>query len=540
MNIPLLNIPTPPAGMPSSHSSRSIRHRHLYQAQRSGAFDLPVTTNLRTNLLSQRELIAVKNDKIKFGAWLKKWDRDTGVGRYLMLQELIDKCSGMSKSQLDDVFGHSSELVFMHIYIFLRWNCRSGCSVSLQLRALRVFFDASSGFCYAEHFLKKGGTETLIIFLEMQDDLLVEDITEVLNTFLSLTAHGPHAINYIIETKFLEVILDAIPYFPTKENHQQTVMLFAQLAEGNFAHAELFTSAIRAKFPTYSVVSEINEGKMIHPNSPHVNGRRRGERLYPVPQVEKKKIDPLQTAAHIFRILFSPDLAAECDVKNQIGDFLVLTASKSLKVQHEAVSIFQQLLDNSQSIRKKFLFDIIIEHISISIDELPPDTVEKRMRQQTFALRLLQSIVQCKSPTITYICEQIQRILPALVRALSNVDNFSAQKASCSVIVGIIDCWPQAKQMLNNAIPAEWTEMLLEDPHKFCLELTPTQIDTFQSIEPSSFFFEISNETQPQIEKLPVSTPSTTRKINFTQSTIVRPTVTMRESPFKFNPVNIL
>lgn len=58
-------------------------------------------------------------------------------------------------------------------------------------------------------------------------------------------------------------------------------MLFAQIAEGDEVHVEVFCSAFRAKFSPYG----------------------------------SENVDALRTEAYIFRILFSPAIAAEC-VKN--------------------------------------------------------------------------------------------------------------------------------------------------------------------------------------------------------------------------------
>ena len=513
-DIPRLNlVPRPPAGLPSSHSSRSIRQKHFFEAMQGGVFgkDQPSTSRHKTKL-SQRDQIAAKADKAKYNAWLKKWDHDPGIKRYLMMKDIVNNCQGFSKAQLDDLFGNASELVFMHIYVFIRWNCKTGCSVALQLRALRVFFDASSGYCFAEHFLKKGGTDILLYYLEIQQDLTQEDVLEVIRTFLSLTAHGAHAIQYILDGKFLDTYLDAIPFFKEDEMHSLSVMLLTQLCEGNETYAEKFTSALRAKFTVF----QDNEQALL-------------------------------TAAHTFRLLFSPQLAADTDIKNQISEFLVLPSCELLDVQHEAVAIFSQLIENAVPIRRKFLFDILLDLISISIEDVPQHLVEVKMRQQTFALKLLYMIINNKGNALEALKALIHKVLPALVRSLANSDNFAAQKTSCNVIRGLIKVQPETKTYLTNAIPKEWVEDMLNDPHKFCISMTPTQIDTFMAIDASMFFFETNDDTQQQtqeetkkeneLDTVQLSARIPSRRRLFTPTPIVKPNVVMRESPFKFQPM---
>lgn len=513
-DIPRLNIvPRQPAGMPTSHTSRSIRQKLFYEARIGGVFGVeePKTAR-RSNKLSQRDIIAAKADKAKYNAWLKHWDHDPGIKRYLMLKDIVNNCKGFSKAQLDDLFGNSSELVFMHIYVFVRWNCRTGCSVALQLQALRVFFDASSGSCFVEHFLKKGGTEVLLYYLEIQNDLVQEDITEIIKTFLSLSTNGAHSIQLILETKFLEVYLDALPKFKTDEQQELTVMLFTQLCEGNAQYSERFTSALRSKFTVYQ-------------NNPKV----------------------LLTAAHSFRLLFSPQLAADCDVKNQISEFLVLPSSENLDVQHEAVAIFSQIIENTNDVRRKYLFDILLDLISISIEDVPAHLVDIKMRQQTFALKLLNIIIVKNGEALEKMTSMIHKFLPALVRTLANSENFAAQKTACNVIKGFVKVRPQSYTYLTNAIPKEWVDQMIENPHKFCIQITPTQLDTFIAVDASMFFFDTNDEPQQEVieQKRETSRDSirdtssattTARKKLFTPTPIIKPSVVLRESPFRFQP----
>jgi hypothetical protein len=39
-------------------------------------------------------------------------------------------------------------------------------------------------------------------------------------------------------------------------------------------------------------------------------------------------------------------------------------------------------------------------------------------------------------------------------------------------------------------MPSEWALDLLRSPQSFCLQLTPTQLDTFAAVEAAHFFFE--------------------------------------------------
>lgn len=504
IDVPKLNIPKPPAGLPTANTSRATRLHEFMMMQRGGPFEVDLPKPKRNVQLSHREMLAVNADKRKYQAWLSRWDRDPGVGRFLMLGEFVKQCHGMSHAQLDEMFGHSSELVFIHMYAFLRLNYTRGCSIALQFQALRIFFDASSGYCFAEHFLSSGGSILLLELLKMQGNLSVEDINEVMNTFLSLTAHGPKAQKLMTDTKLVDTFTQCIPDFPSTDIHHLTVMLFAQIAEGDEERAELFTNAFRAKFVEYA----------------------------------SKKGEALHTASHIFRILFSPNIAAETDIKNTISDFLALTSAESLDVQHEGIAIFQQLLDNAIPARRKFLFDVIIDLISVNADEIAADVLDQRMLQQTFALRLLQNILQKRGPTATALCDMIQRILPTLVRAIGNTQNFAAQKAACVVLSLLVQVYPNTKTFLTNAMPNEWAQALLSSPQQFCLQLTPTQIDTFQGIEPSHFFFDVVDEPQVVQEKdgSDEMTLTDAKRTKMASTIYVQPPIILRPSPLKFVP----
>lgn len=525
-------IPIPPAGLPSSYTSRSIRLKHYLDSQRGGPFSVEVEKPKRAVQLSHRELLSVNADKKKYQAWLNRWDRDPGVGRFLMLNEFVKQCKGKSKSELDELYGNSSELVFIHMYAFLRLNYSRGCSIALQLQALRVFFEASSGYCFAYQFLSSGGTVLLLELLKMQSNLSEDDLREVLQTFLSLTAHGPRAQQLITETKIVDVFTVAIPQFTSPELHHMTVMLFAQIAEGDEEHAEIFCNSFRSQFSKYASIP--------------------GESLL--------------TAAHIYHILFSPRIAKETDIKNTISDFLSLTTTESLDVQHEAIQIFKQLLDNAIPVRRKFLFDVVIDLISVNVDEIAAELLDERLFQQTFSLRLLQEILKKKSPTALALYEMNQRILPALIRAIGNTQNYAAQKAACLVIAQMSTIWPATRNYLTNAMPNEWVQELLTRPNQFCLQMTPTQVDTFQSAEPSNFFFDTEStpkntksESQESGQK---QTQSTTNNFNNTNDkdnnnntaseeeedsihtsipnpTNTKPQIVMRPTALKYIPVSM-
>ncbi|OHS93732.1 hypothetical protein TRFO_39984 [Tritrichomonas foetus] len=468
-------IPIPPAGLPSTYTSRTIRLKHYIESQRGSCFCVGEPEKpKRAVQLSHRELLVVNADKKKYAAWLSRWDRDPGVGRFLMLNDFIKQCQGFSKAQLDELYGNSSELVFIHMYAFLRLNYARGCSIALQLQALRIFFEASSGYCFAYQFLSSGGSVLLLELLKMQQNLSEEDLKEILQTFLSLTAHGPKAQQLMTETKIVEVFTQAIPEFPNSELHHMTVMLFAQIAEGDEAHAEVFCNAFRSQFSNYAT----------------------------------KEGEALLTAAHIFHVLFSPRIAAETDIKNTISDFLSITSTDSLDVQHEAIQIFKQLLDNAIPVRRKFLFDVIIDLISVNVDEIAAEILDQRLLQQTFSLRLLQAILAKKSTTATCLYEMIQRILPALIRAIGNTQNYAAQKSACLVIAQMVTIWPATRTYLTNAMPNEWVQALLTSPNQFCLQMTPTQIDTFQGAEPSHFFFDATEEPSTKKSSSLLSSPN--------------------------------
>lgn len=508
--VPKLNFKiVPPAGMPSSHSSRSVRLRQQFEAVHGGIFspERPMTVRKRRNL-SQREEIALKHDKEKYNTWLSKWEKDTNIGRYLMLRNLVKKCQGFSKAQLDEVYGNSSELVFMHIFIFVRWNCRTTCSVAIQLKALRVFFEASSGFCFVEHFLKKGGTETLLTFLSNHKELSDEDLVELLNTFMALTGHGQHAISYILDTDFTSIFLSSIPDFTSDEVHTLTMMLFIQLADGCHQYKELFCNALRDKFILY-----------------------------------RSDVKALYTASHIFRILFDEQLAAECDIKNQINDFLILSLCESLEVQYEGITILIAILEQSNHIRRRFIFTVLYDLIVVNIDDLPITEVDNKLRQQTFSIKLLNTILSKNSNVVESLFEMIHKFLPALVRALGNTENYSAQKFASHVICGLVDYNNKTKIYMENAVPKDWVTALLQAPSKFCLELTPTQIDTFISIDPTDFYFENNIDLDvPKFESISQrlikgNNGYNQRKLIITPITNVKSSIVMRDTMIRFNPV---
>jgi hypothetical protein len=507
MQVPALSLsalPREPAGLPSSYTSRSIRLKHMLDTRQANIFGAHEDEKPKRSVpLSHRELLAVNADKRKYASWLSRWDRDPGTGRYLMLADFLKQCQGMSHAQLDDLFGHSSELVFIHMFAFLRLNFRRACSIALQLQALRVFFDASSGYCFAYQFLSSGGTVLLLELLTMQDDLAADDMREILTTFLSLTTPGPHAQQLMTETKLVSVFTSEMVKFADPELHKLTVMLFAQLAEGDEAHAEIFCNAFRSKFSVYAI----------------------------------QKLEALTTAAHIVRILFTPNLAAECDIKNTISDFLALSSTDSLDVQHAGIAIFQQLLNSAIPARRKFLFDVIIDLITVNADEIPADLMDQRLLQQTFGVRLLQVIFQVRNETSLAMYEQIQRLLPGLVRAIGNTENFAAQKAACLVLVQLVDKWPDTRQFLTNAMPNEWVAALLTSPQQFCLQMTPTQIDTFQGAEPGHFFFDVTVDPQAgKAEGKRQVQLKDIKKATLGQSGYTQPPIIMRPTALKYIP----
>jgi hypothetical protein len=128
----------------------------------------------------------------------------------------------------------------------------------------------------------------------------------------------------------------------------------------------------------------------------------------------------------------------------------------------------------------------------VNEDEIPADLMDQRLLQQTFGVRLLQMIFQVRNETSLAMYEQIQRLLPGLVRAIGNAENFAAQKAACLVLVQLVDKWPDTRQFLMNAMPKEWVVALLTSPQQFCLQMTATHIDTFQGAEPGHFFFDVT------------------------------------------------
>lgn len=508
MAVPALNlraVPRPPAGMPTSHTSKSARLKRYIEAQQSSIFGPPERPRESARVaLSHRERLKVNADRKKYTTWLTRWDRDPGVGRFLMLSEFVKKCQGMSRAQLDETFGNSAELVFIHMYAFLRLNYGRACSIGLQLEALRIFFEASSGYCFAYSFLSSGGSLLLLELVKMIDNLSDEDLIGVLETFLSLTEHGPRAQRLLTETKIAEVFVNALPKLRNDQMHRMVVMLFAQISEGDEEHAELFCNAFRAEFVAYA----------------------------------RENVAALTTAAHIFRILFTPKIASECDIKNSISDFLVLTTCESLEVQREAIAIFQTILDNTSPARRKFLLDVVIDLINVNTDEVPSDLLEQKLLQQTFAVRLVQAIVQNKNATSDALYEMIQQVLPALVRAIGNKENFAGQKSACLVLADMVCVWPETRTNLTNAMPNEWVNELLKSPQQFCLQLTPTQVDTLQGAEAEHLFFD-AEETEEKRPRRKAESQLELGDLKTTQiagSIYAAPPLIKRPSVLKFIP----
>ncbi|EAX95287.1 hypothetical protein TVAG_270780 [Trichomonas vaginalis G3] len=485
---------------PQKSCRRNSARRHLYESSvvRKENCSERVNSARSRPKLSQRELMVVKSNKAKYNAWIKKWDRDQGIKRFLMLKDIVDKCKGYSKNQLDELYGNASELVFMRIFVFIRWNCRSTISIDIQLQALRIFFDASSGFCYSEHFLKNGGVDILLSFLELRDEISENDLSEVLKTFLSLSQQGAHSVQYILDTKFLTIFLDTLPSFKDEENLNLATMLLLQLSEGNDAYAETFTLALMSRFHALSSDDEA-----------------------------------LHSVSHVFRVLLTPKIAAEVDIKGNYNDLLALGSSSNLDIRYDGVIVFSLIAENTTKLRRDFIFDNLLE---ILLNPLGI-TNELISRRQTFATKVLLTITKQNGIAGLTLKEDFERFLVPLCKIIGNTVNFSAQKSSAKIITHYYCDDPHIKTLLENAIPTDWIRNLTLDPHTFCLNINQIQADFFLSLEPESFLIDVSAK-QTQIRK--ATTKARLELKHRTQQqgqygSIIKPTIALRESPFRFN-----
>ena len=499
--VPKIAIPKVPAGMPTAYVSRSARIDNHVRSYMGGVFGSQKRT-VRSIALSPREALSMAHDKKRYDEWLAKWERDPGIGRFLMLKNFVGQCTGMSKSQLDQLYGNASELVFIHIYTFLRLNYKKGCSIALQLKALRIFFEASSGYCFAHHFLSTHGNRILIDLLRDQENLTTEDIEELLGTFMALTAHGPEAVSALADDKFIEVFTNALPKFETDEMHKVTVELLVQLAEGNPVVSDLFLVSLRTHFHEYDEHA-------------------------------------LNTGSRIYRLLLVPELAAEIDIKNTISDYMPLTKTSSLDIQNNGIAIFQTLMDNLPGYRRKFVLDTVTDMMSVNVDEVSEDLLEEKLRQQAFAVRLILSILTDRTPSVKLLCTGVYKLLPVLMRTVGNSQNFPAQKAACLALVKYVSVLPEVRTYLNNTIPNEWVTSMLTRPKDFSMKLTPTQLETFNTIDETSFVWGDREEdlTASMKEPLEFSSDLTGAAASFmaTQRS-APPKIVMRESPLKFMP----
>lgn len=485
---------------PEKSVRRRSARRHLYESSVMRKENSTERGNSARShpKLSQRELMTVKANKAKYNAWIKKWESDSPIKRFMLLKDIIDKCKGYSKNQLDELFGNASELVFMRIFVFIRWNCRSTISIDLQLQALRIFFDASSGFCYSEHFLKNGGVDILLSFLEQRSELTENDLSEVCKTFLSLSQQGAHAVQYILDTKFLTIFLDTLSLFKNEENLNLATMLLLQLSEGNDYYAETFTLALMSRF---NALSEDD--------------------------------DALHSVSHVFRVLLTAKIAAEIDLKGNYNDLLVLGSSSNLDIQNDGVIVFSLIAENTTKLRRDFLFDNLLE---IMLNPLGMIN-DKVSRQQTFATKLLLTITKTKGVAGQQLQSDFERFVVPLTRIIGNTLNFSAQKSAAKILVYYYSNDENIKTLLENAIPSDWIHSLIFNPHAFCLTITPIQADFFLSLEPEAFLMDVTKKPTTQrhsSSRARLELKNRSQQPQF--GAIFKPNITLRESPFRFVP----
>ena len=177
--------------------------------------------------------------------------------------------------------------------------------------------------------------------------------------------------------------------------------------------------------------------------------------------------------------------------------------------------------------------------MSVNVDEVSDEVLDEKLRQQAFAVRLILSILTNNTPSVKLLCNNVYKLLPVLMRTVGNSQNFPAQKAACLALVKYVSVMPEVKTYLCNTIPNEWVNSMLTRPKDFSMKLTPTQLETFHTIDETSFVWGDQREELTASMKEPLEIISDTSSVAASFMSTQRsapPKIVMRESPLKFMP----
>lgn len=479
------------AGMSSAYYSLSLAQGQLCSLFKSQSEPkhqqhvVPLSPRLRNELQKERKI---------YYNWLADWDRNQNFNRFLILQKFIAECSGFSKAELDTRFGHCSELVFYHIFSFFKVNCKQFCSIALQLRALRIFLEASSGQEFTEHFIKEGGHVTVAEMLDSKH-LELNDQIEILLVISSLAVSYKNRTT-LVDDKIPTYIIDTFNKIKDNEYHRITVTIFSKIGDGSPQLSEQIMNVILPCFLVYA------------------NDQR-----------------ALKTLARSYRILMLPELSNSFDIKNHLYELIILTKSDIQEVQNDGIMIFSHLAVNEAPLRRTFLIQAVGDLLGFSKDDVTEEESVSLELQQRFVLRLFVDIFSKKSEATECLCQLMSSLLPNLTRLLGDSTNFSNQNFAAQCICKMIQYEPQARVYLSNAIPEDWVVALIKDPKEFCINMTQTQCYTLTSLERSQFLI---NQPTPVTKSVEVKTPKKcfNQTVKTNESTVV-----VRDSPLKFAPV---
>ncbi|EAY03437.1 hypothetical protein TVAG_412410 [Trichomonas vaginalis G3] len=475
------------AGMASSYYSISI-----IKGQLASQFKSPQDPKKQNYAqLSPRVRVQVQKDQKIYESWLNEWDRNANFNRFLMLQKFIRKASGFSVASLDRMFGNSTDLVFCHIFSFFKVNCLSYCSIALQLRALRVFFEAVSGQKFCEQFVSGGG-HTLIADLLPSKLLEPEDQIQIMTTLSSICVSA-EIRQIMVDEKIINKVIEALPITNNDQFHNLAVTFISCTGDSAPNLCESIQNTILPYFVAYSS----------------------NERA-------------IMTLARSYRISMLPELSEMFDIKNHLYEIIVLTRSSNHEIQSDGILIFSNLMDNASSQRRDFLLQALSDLLSYSKDGVNEEDGDSLELQQSFVLRLFVDILTKKQSAAPSLCQLMTTLLPNLVRLLGNKGNFATQMHSAQCLVKLMEYNPEAKVYLTNAIPDSWVNDMIQNYREFCLNMTQTQCDTLSSLERSQFLIrQTSVNFAAMFPKSKVKTPHSAR----TKTSIIN-----RDSPLTFQP----
>lgn len=476
------------AGMASSYYSISIIKGQMAQQFRKEQDK----KKINFGLLSPRIRAQIQGGLKKYEVWLNEWEKSAQFNRFLMLNKFIREAQGFTVADLDNMFGNATELVFCHIFSFFKVNCKNFCSISLQLKAMRIFFEAISGQKFCDQFIKAQG-HSLIANLLQSKLIEMEDRIQIIQTLLSISLSIQNR-KAMVEEKIVNTIIESLPIVDDKEYHELSVKFITKIGDGS---PELCDQIMNTILP-YFIVFQENERSMM-------------------------------TLARSYRVLMLPELSESLDIKNHLYEIIVLTRSPNHEIQGDGILIFSHLMNYETTARRDFLLHALSDLLTFSKEDVSEEDAGSLGYQQSFVLRLFVDIFAQKSPAATSLCKMITSLLPNLVAILGDTASFTNQMFAAQCISKMCEFSPEAKMYLSNAIPQSWADEIIKDPRKFCIAMTQTQSDTLKSLERSQFLMRHNNSINfsGYFPKSKVRSPHSAR----TKTTLIE-----RESPLTFNP----